>query len=207
MRTKTKNNTRKLSANDSNPRVITDAQLAALRESVIQFGDLSGVVYNRKSGKLVGGHQRVKAFTGADDKVKFEVADIEGGPTAQGTVAEGFVIIEGQRFVYREVDWDKKTEVAAMIAANRHGGDWDYDMLRGLMDGLPEQLKNLTGWDQQARALLEEWQSNVKVVERVEASGAGLTSKIIVECPTPERDAVLAKVKEAIKDFPNVVVS
>jgi len=43
-----------------NPRTITDEQLKMLNKSLQTFGDLSGIVYNRRTGNLVGGHQRLK---------------------------------------------------------------------------------------------------------------------------------------------------
>ena len=46
-----------LKENEANPRTITDSQLDALRESMKAFGDLSGIIFNTKSKKLVGGHQ------------------------------------------------------------------------------------------------------------------------------------------------------
>lgn len=45
-----------------NPRKITDAQLVALKKAMREYGDLSGIVVNRRTGHLVGGHQRVKGF-------------------------------------------------------------------------------------------------------------------------------------------------
>lgn len=47
-----------LKANPENPRTITDAKLLQLKRSMERFGDLSGIVFNRRSGNLGGGHQR-----------------------------------------------------------------------------------------------------------------------------------------------------
>src|ERR1039457_1045090 len=44
-----------------NPRRIEPDQLAALRRSLRTFGAVEPVVANRRSGRIVGGHQRVKA--------------------------------------------------------------------------------------------------------------------------------------------------
>ena len=41
-----------------NPRRITDDALAGLRASLRTFGDLSGLVFNRRTGNVVCGHQR-----------------------------------------------------------------------------------------------------------------------------------------------------
>src|SRR5258706_12252145 len=44
-----------------NPRTIEDHDLDALRRSLRHFGTVEPVVVNKRSGRIVGGHQRVKA--------------------------------------------------------------------------------------------------------------------------------------------------
>jgi len=97
-----------------------------LEKSMRAFGDLGCIVFNRRTNQLVGGHQRSKhiPFT---EEVVIEVRYKK--PTEAGTVAEGYVIFEGERHKYREVDWDEKTELAANIAANKHGGKFDLKIL------------------------------------------------------------------------------
>ena len=43
-----------------NPRKITDEAFDGLGESISQFGMLSHIVWNKRSGNIVGGHQRYK---------------------------------------------------------------------------------------------------------------------------------------------------
>jgi hypothetical protein len=116
-------------ANPLNPRKITPEQLKMLADSLRKFGDLSGLILNERTGHLVGGHQRVKELGEAPVKIvrRYKV------PTAKGTVAEGYVLFEGERYNYRVVQWDEATEKAAMIAANKHGGDWDFPQLSELL--------------------------------------------------------------------------
>jgi len=111
-----------LKANPDNPRTITPERLEVLKKALQEFGDLSGVVFNKQTGRLVSGHQRVKIF-GAKAKVSIEKTYRKPSPT--GTVAEGFIDLGGERFRYREVAWDATKEKAAAIAANRTAGDWD----------------------------------------------------------------------------------
>ena len=47
---------------DYNPRRINDKAMKGLRASLERFGELGGIVYNEQTGRLVGGHQRVKAL-------------------------------------------------------------------------------------------------------------------------------------------------
>jgi len=116
-------------ANPRNPRKITPEQLKMLADSLKRFGDLSGLVMNVKTGHLVGGHQRVKLL----GEAPIEITKRYETPSPTGTIAEGYVLFEGERYVYRAVDWDEATENAAMIAANKHGGDWDFPMLSELL--------------------------------------------------------------------------
>lgn len=105
-----------LAPNPRNPRKITDKQLTMLRKSLGEFGDLSGIVFNRRSGKLVGAHQRLKVLP-PEAEIIMDTEDY------------GHVDVEGDRFQVRLVDWDEIKEKAANIAANKHGGSWDIPML------------------------------------------------------------------------------
>jgi hypothetical protein len=121
-------------ANPANPRQISDEQLSMLRGAMDAFGDLSGLVVNLTTGRMVGGHQRVKILGERPVAIlrKFDP------PTKRGTVAEGVVSYGGERFTYREVRWPEDKERAAMIAANKQGGDWDIPALSSLLLDLKE---------------------------------------------------------------------
>jgi hypothetical protein len=121
-------------ANPFNPRQISDEQLAMLRGAMEAFGDLSGLVVNLTTGNMIGGHQRVKILGERPVAImrKFDP------PTKRGTVAEGVVSYGGERFTYREVRWPVDKEKAAMIAANKQGGDWDIPALSSLLLDLRE---------------------------------------------------------------------
>lgn len=112
-----------------NPRTITTARLGKLQESISTFGDLSGVVFNIKTGVLVSGHQRMKTIEGLDSKI------VQKPHTDKlGTVAIGHVVAKSKkgneiRIPYRAVSWDLNREKAANIAANAHGGVFDKDKL------------------------------------------------------------------------------
>jgi ParB-like chromosome segregation protein Spo0J len=45
-----------------NPRAISPEALAGLRGSVERFGLVEPVVWNRRTGRVVGGHQRLKVL-------------------------------------------------------------------------------------------------------------------------------------------------
>ena len=107
-----------------NPRRISPDALAGLGQSVESFGDLSGIVWNKRSGFLVCGHQRIEALRqrGAEWK-------------------DGAFELNGERFPVRVVDWDETTERAANVTANNPhiAGDWTED-LSGILEGLSNSL-------------------------------------------------------------------
>lgn len=115
-----------LAANPQNPRKVSDAKLAQLQKSLREFGDISGVVFNRTTGNLVGGHQRNKNF---DDNSEVKITKVFETPSKSGTVALGYILHEGERFAYREVRWPRHKEMAANIAANKGAGEWDLPQL------------------------------------------------------------------------------
>jgi hypothetical protein len=139
-----------LKPSENNPRRIDDATALALAKSMARFGDLSGIVFNRVSGRLVGGHQRTKQIPRT---AKITLVKEYAKPTKTGTVSEGFVEFNGDRFTYREVKWDSKKEsAAATIAANKHRGEWDYSELIPQLEelqiqGFPMELTGFSSVD------------------------------------------------------------
>lgn len=129
--------TQDLTPNPKNPRKITDAKLDMLKRAMLEFGDLSGIVFNRKSKQLVGGHQRTRWM---DPNAEVTLTKKYSKPTKTGTVAEGYLELDGERYAYREVSWDKHREMAANIAANKGAGEWD-------MPELTSWIKELSSFD------------------------------------------------------------
>jgi len=106
-----------------NPRIISEGALAGLSFSMAEFGDLSGVVWNQRTGHLVSGHQRVKSL-----RLQYGDLAIEDGQVATP---------EGHSFPVRIVDWDEGKEKAANVAANTPtiSGEFTPD-LTALLDDL-----------------------------------------------------------------------
>lgn len=115
-----------------NPRKISAKQLSALKKSMAEFGDLSGIVVNIRTGNMIGGHQRIKNLDPEWAIVKKAAKD------DTGTVATGHIETPWGRWTYREVDWDQVKEKAANLAANKHGGEWDLPKLEIVLDELKE---------------------------------------------------------------------
>lgn len=152
-----------LTKNPQNPRRISEKKREMLRKSVEQLGCLDGVVWNRRLQRLIGGHQRQDL----DAEALVHVERQFDPPTPEGTVAEGFVMIKGIRFPYREVDFDEPTDKLANIAANKGAGEWDFPQLREWMldlDALNVDME-LTMFDDEERENL------IVPVERVPPGG------------------------------------
>lgn len=134
--------------NPDNPRTISPERLAMLRRSLEEFGDLGQIVLNRRTGKLVGGHQRLKVLP-PDASITIEREHKR--PTRNGTVSEGRIELEGESFRLRVVDWSARKEKQAMVAANQHGGEWDAlgldALLKSLGDGADKALMGFADGD------------------------------------------------------------
>lgn len=135
-----------LAPNPNNPRLASNDDVERLGARMGAFGDLGGIVFNRKTKSLVTAHQRVKTFP---PTAKITIVKKYAKPTKTGTIAEGFIEHDGEKWRYREVSWSKQTEKAAALAANNHAGKWDEDQLGewlGELEGDGFDLK-LTGFD------------------------------------------------------------
>lgn len=123
---------------DYNPREITDEALEGLTVSIDEFGDLSGIVFNKRTGNLVAGHQRVKAL-----KEKYGELDIS---------ELGIILPNNEVFKVRYVDWDMTKEKAANIAANNPHiqGEFTSDLKLIVSDlklEVPDLLSSLKIYD------------------------------------------------------------
>ena len=88
-----------------NPRTISDHDLVALGRSMTSFGVVEPIVVNRRTDRIVGGHQRVKAAE------------------AQG-IGELPVV---------HVDLDEAAEKQLNLALNRISGEFDIDKLADVL--------------------------------------------------------------------------
>jgi len=92
-----------------NPREISPKALNGLKESIARLGDISGIVWNRRSGHLVCGHARLRAMREEHgDGVELKVDGDEAW----------VVLPDGERFRVRIVDWDEPVERLANVTAN-----------------------------------------------------------------------------------------
>jgi hypothetical protein len=121
-----------LAADPANPRTISDEALAGLEVSVRDFGDLSGIVFNRRTQQLVTGHQRLTTLMRAGAKT-WAHTDPSGG---RGVIVHPET---GEAFPVRIVDWDEASQRRANLVANSPAIAGEFtaaalDQLRALED-------------------------------------------------------------------------
>ncbi|WP_153726526.1 site-specific DNA-methyltransferase [Heliorestis convoluta] len=98
-----------------------DPAYEKLKRSISEFGYVEPIIWNEKTGHIVGGHQRYKVL-----------------------VAEGYTEVECV-----VVNLSPEREKALNVALNKVTGDWEYEALADLLKELDEQDFDvtLTGFD------------------------------------------------------------
>jgi hypothetical protein len=163
----------------ANPNRMDLVDKARMAKSLAEFGDLSGVVLNRRTGLLIGGHQRVEVLRGAE----MHVDDLPE-PEADGTVARGWLVHCGRRYSVRVVDWADQRAHAALLAANRFGrvGHDDNAVLKDLLEQLDTGVTDmdLTGYTVEA---IERLMLQFHVPDANKPIDEGAMSDTTNECP------------------------
>ena len=111
-----------------NPRRISPEAMKGLSKSLSEFGDISGLVWNKRTGHLVAGHQRLAALKAQHGDGLLMDGDTLTTPT-------------GERFPVRTVDWPESKERMANVAANNPHIAGQFD------EGLEDILKQLEADD------------------------------------------------------------
>lgn len=168
----------KLTPHPLNPRHITESARQLLKKSIKLNGVVGGIVFNRQTGFIVGGHQRLSVL---DEINKYD-----------GT-------IETDYFLNVEViDIDKKAEKELMIMLNSQSaqGTFDDELMRQLIKDI--DYKN---------AGLDEFDLNYYGVPIPELENNSIADELntlyqpIAEQNEIEKEARKEAVKEAKKDI------
>lgn len=175
--------TKDLRLHPTNPRTITEKRLAQLGYSMEEFGDISGITFNVGTGNVFTGNQRAKNLD-KDSEVTYTHKYKQA--TKDGTVAEGYILHHGSKFNYREVNWPRAKEIAAMHAANNNAGSWDLEQVK--LD-----LKFLDSFDVSFDLKLTMWEDEklqelktVTVAEHERSLSNGETDEEIEDSEPPE---------------------
>lgn len=128
--------------NPKNPRFIRREKSEWLENSLDEFGDLSGYVFN-KGGMIISAHQRWEKIKG---KVKeIVVRETFKKPLPDGTIERGhFELTDGTKHDYSVRDWTPEKADRATIRANaQNAGEWDADVLANKWEFEPEELQEM----------------------------------------------------------------
>ena len=194
-----------------NPRKMNDESRRGLKNSMEKFKDISGIVYNKRTKTLIGGHQRwneLREKYGTNLKinhVKDEFFSIDD------SVSNNFT-----GYLMRVVDWDKSEEKVANITANTHtiAGEWDLEVLPTLMEEIYEYdpgLKddfNLGRLELDLGIKFNEWESDIDAMDNIKAENSDREKVLKIKSPVEMFDQVAESLKEWVRvNFPNKGVS
>lgn len=107
-----------------NPRkdlTIDDAEYKKIKRSIETFGYVDPIIVNERTGVIVGGHQRLKVLK----DLGYEEIEVS------------------------VVDLDEQQEKALNVALNKISGEWDFELLKDLLEELDDGSFDLelTGFD------------------------------------------------------------
>lgn len=107
---------------DYNPRIDlneNDDEYKKIKNSIQEFGYVDPIIWNKRTGNIVGGHQRYTVLKDlGHEKVDVSV-----------------------------VDMSEQDEMALNIALNKVEGDWDKDKLKEVIAELEQDKLMFTGFD------------------------------------------------------------
>ncbi|MCT1482265.1 ParB N-terminal domain-containing protein [Staphylococcus hominis] len=107
---------------DYNPRIDlneNDDEYKKIKNSIEEFGYVDPIIWNKRTGNIVGGHQRYTVLKDlGHEKVDVSV-----------------------------VDMSEQDEMALNIALNKVEGDWDKDKLKEVIADLEQDKLMFTGFD------------------------------------------------------------
>jgi len=86
-----------LSPADWNPREIDDASLDGLERCILRYGLVQPIVWNERSGRVVGGHQRLKVLRrNGEDRTQVVVVDLSDDEEKALSVSLNNEMIQGR---------------------------------------------------------------------------------------------------------------
>ena len=119
----------KLNAATYNPRITLEPGMQEwekLKNSIETFGNVEPIVWNQRTGNVVGGHQRLSVLKSM------------GHETVPCSV----------------VDLDEKEEKILNIALNKIKGHWDYDKLGSILKDFDHEVATASGFSEEEIAVI-----------------------------------------------------
>lgn len=108
-----------------NPRIMDDAAKKRLKKNIAKHGLVAALTWNKRTGNLVGGHQRLEQLDALEKNKDYEL-----------TVCV--------------VDVDEREEAALNVQLNNPSmqGDWDFDKLANMADEFELDLSEDLGFSE-----------------------------------------------------------
>lgn len=117
-----------------------DPEYEKLKKSIIEFDYIDPIVWNERTGRVVGGHQRLKILRElGHEQIEVSVVDLP-----------------------------EEKEKALNLALNKTGGDWDLPKLKDLLVELDVDLSDIeiTGFDEnELEELISQFRDPIDVAE------------------------------------------
>ena len=137
-----------LNAAAYNPRVNLEPgmpEFEKLKRSIETYGDVEPIVWNRRTGNVVGGHQRMAVMKHLGIK------------SAKVSV----------------VDMDEQQEKLLNLALNKAKGDWDADRLESMLRDMDFDKLEMTGFGAEEIAILLESNDDIDDFGQDDGDGSG----------------------------------
>lgn len=118
-----------LNAAPYNPRIALEPgmpEYEKLKKSILEFGNVEPIVWNKRTGNVVGGHQRLTVLKGL------------GYETVPCSV----------------VDLDETEEKLLNVALNKIKGQWDYDKLEDILRNFDYEVATASGFSAEEIAVI-----------------------------------------------------
>jgi ParB-like chromosome segregation protein Spo0J len=134
-----------------------DPEYEKLKKSIIEFDYIDPIVWNKRTGNIIGGHQRFKILQELG-KEEIEVS---------------------------VVDLDETKEKALNLALNKTGGDWDLPALKDLLQELKVSDIDIeiTGFDEAELEKLNAKFDPIDIYEEENETPDREPQKEIYHCP------------------------
>lgn len=156
-----------------------DPEYQKLLKSIAEFDLVEPLIWNRRTGNLVSGHQRLKVLVAHFNAEKVHVS---------------------------VVDCDLKKEKALNIAMNKHSGAWDFQKLKTiLVEDLDDGDLDLevTGFDEAELKQLVDWQPSAEVQapgtkpeERIDTYLNGNIKQIVLYFKNEDYEGIVKRLEE-----------
>ena len=134
-----------------------DPEYEKLKKSILEFDYIDPIIWNKRTGNVVGGHQRLKILKELG-RTEIEVS---------------------------VVDLDETKEKALNLALNKTGGDWDLPLLKDLLQELDtgDFDIEITGFDEEEIERLMTQFSPIDLDEGDDGEDDEDNSKTVYHCP------------------------